>query len=94
MGISNLRTDPLTADSRLPGIGVLAGIGAPIRRDGRWHAGLYVHHREPRQWRDGDLRLVREVAELTWDAVERDRAMPVGSQRDSAATGAQSQRPG
>ena len=71
LGISDTRNDALTADSRFGEIGTVSLIGAPILRKGRWRAGLYVNHAEPRVWTDEDVSLVREVADLTWDAVER-----------------------
>jgi PAS domain S-box-containing protein len=74
LGIADTRTDPLTADSLFGEIGTAALIGAPIFRDGRWHAGFYVHHAEPRVWTADEMALVREVADQTWDAVERARA--------------------
>jgi two-component system cell cycle sensor histidine kinase/response regulator CckA len=73
LGISDTRIDPLTADSVFGEIGAVALIGAPIFREGRWRAGLYVHHSEPRAWRDDEISLIREVADQTWDAVERAR---------------------
>jgi PAS domain S-box-containing protein len=56
------------------GAGAAAGIGAPIIRDGRWLAGLAVHAAAPRVWTAGEITLVRDVADQTWDAVERARA--------------------
>ena len=53
---------------------VAAGIGVPLIKDGRWVAGLGVHHVTPRHWTPEDIDLVREVAERTWAAVERARA--------------------
>jgi GAF domain-containing protein len=72
--IADARTDPLTADSRFGEIGTVSGIGAPIIRHGRWHAGFYVNHAGPRAWTDDEIRLVRDVADQTWDAIERARA--------------------
>jgi len=74
LGISDTRADPLTADSLFGEIGTVSLIGAPIIREGRWQAGLYVNHAEARAWTDGEIGLVREVADQTWDAVERARA--------------------
>jgi PAS domain S-box-containing protein len=74
LAIVDSRTDPLTADSRFGEIGIVSGIGAPIIRHGRWHAGFYVNHAEPRAWTDDEIRLVRAVADQTWDAIERARA--------------------
>jgi PAS domain-containing protein len=37
-------------------------------------AALYVHSRLPRAWSEAEIRLIQDVAERTWDAVERPRA--------------------
>jgi PAS domain S-box-containing protein len=74
LAIVDARTDPLTADSRFGEIGTVSGIGAPIIRHGRWHGGCYVNHAEPRAWTNDEIRLVRDVADQTWDAIERARA--------------------
>jgi PAS domain S-box-containing protein len=41
---------------------------------GRMVAALYVHNRTPRLWSDNEVKLVQDVAERTWDAVERARS--------------------
>lgn len=74
IGIHDARTDALTLDSRFGEIGTVSLISAPIIRYGRWHAGFYVNHSEARQWKDHEVALVRDVAEQTWDAVERAQA--------------------
>ncbi len=71
MGIADVRVDPLTAGSRLSELGIVAMVGAPILRKGEWLGGLMVNHSEPRMWTEEEVLLVREVADLTWDAVER-----------------------
>ena len=55
-------------------IGARAIIDVPIIRNGRRHAGMYVNHATVRNWTKTDVALVREVADQTWDAVERARA--------------------
>lgn len=75
LGIADTAADPLTAGSRFGEIGARAIIGAPIVRGGRWHAGLYVNHASPRAWTAAEAALVRDVADQTWDAVERARAV-------------------
>lgn len=74
LGVSDYTREPLTADARFDEIGTRALIGAPIIRNGRWHAGLYVNHASVREWTADDVALVRAVADQTWDAVERARA--------------------
>jgi GAF domain-containing protein len=75
LAISDMASDPLTSDSTFAELGVRSGIGAPIFRGGRWLAGLYVHQTEARVWTRREVELVRVVAEQTWDAVERARAV-------------------
>lgn len=74
LGISDTRTDPLTADSLFGEIGTVSLIGAPIIRQGLWHAGLYVNHSEPRVWTEEEIELVRQIGEQTWEAIERARS--------------------
>lgn len=54
-------------------IGARSGITVPLIKGGRIGAALLVHHAEPRRWREDEEVLVRQVAESTWDAVERAR---------------------
>jgi PAS domain S-box-containing protein len=43
-------------------------------KNGRMVAALYVHNRTARHWTPTEIRLVQDVAERTWDALERARA--------------------
>ncbi|HET7568959.1 MAG TPA: ATP-binding protein [Gammaproteobacteria bacterium] len=54
--------------------GVRSGIGVPLIKRGHLAAIFYVHQTTPREWRDEEVALVEEVAERTWEAVERSRA--------------------
>ncbi|RYG37608.1 PAS domain S-box protein [bacterium] len=74
LGIEDARTHPLTRDSEFGASETIALIGAPIFRNGRWVAGIYVNHGEPRAWTDEEIGLVREVADQTWVSIERARA--------------------
>ena len=66
--------DPALADTGFPKAGVRAAIGVPLLRGGTWCAGLYVNQSAPRVWSAEDVALAEEVAELTWDAVNRAEA--------------------
>ncbi|MCP4025483.1 MAG: response regulator [Sphingomonas sp.] len=55
--------------------GVLAGLCVPLMDAGRWQAGIYLHHADVRHWTPAEISLVKEVAELTWLAVERAEAL-------------------
>ncbi|MGI4952994.1 MAG: ATP-binding protein [Janthinobacterium lividum] len=51
-----------------------AAILVPLVKGGQLEAVLYVHQNRPRDWSAADRRLVREVADRTWAAVERARS--------------------
>ncbi|HET7586875.1 MAG TPA: PAS domain-containing protein [Gammaproteobacteria bacterium] len=53
---------------------VRSGIGVPLIRHDRLVAIFYVHQTAPRAWSDEEVALVEEVADRTWEAVERARA--------------------
>jgi PAS domain S-box-containing protein len=61
--------------------GVLSGICIPLLDEGRWAAGIYLHHASVRAWTPGEIALAKEVAGLTWLAVERAEAMVRLAQR-------------
>ncbi|MET0527721.1 MAG: HWE histidine kinase domain-containing protein [Microvirga sp.] len=49
-------------------------IVVPLIRENRLRAVFYLHEPEPRHWTEAEAVLARDVAERTWDAVERARA--------------------
>jgi len=51
-----------------------AVVTVSLIKRGRMVAALYVHNREPRLWTSGEVKLIEDVAERTWDAVERLRS--------------------
>ncbi|MBB3019795.1 PAS domain S-box-containing protein [Microvirga lupini] len=50
-----------------------AVITCSLIKRGRMVAALYVHNRTPRLWSESEVKLIEDVAERTWDAVERVR---------------------
>lgn len=70
--------DPLARDAEAGdvyrAIGARSAITVPLIKGGRLVGALYVHQAEPRRWTDDEVRLARETAERTWEAVERARA--------------------
>jgi len=54
-------------------LGVRAAIACPIVKRGRFVAAFFIHHDQPRHWSADDVALMTEVADRTWEAVERAR---------------------
>ncbi|ALJ09682.1 PAS domain S-box protein [Brevundimonas sp. DS20] len=74
--IDDVRDDPRSADiaAAFAEIQTRALIRAPLIRNGRLRAFLYVHAAAPRRWTDAEVQLVEEVAARTWAEIERARA--------------------
>ena len=53
---------------------IAALVGVSRFKDGQMVAAFGVNHDTRREWTTGEIELVREVAERTWDAVDRSRA--------------------
>ena len=72
----DVEVDPRLAPDRdvYRALNIRSGAGIPLMKDGRLIAGLAVNHTEPRRWPQADLRLLEELGERTWAAVERARA--------------------
>jgi len=75
--VSDAQTDPrVTDDNRatLQSRHVAAFVWTTLHKNGRMVAALGVSQVTPRVWTASEAGLVRDVAERTWDAVERTRA--------------------
>ena len=64
---------------------IAAFVGVALFKDGRMVASFGANHHTPRVWTAAEIELVREVAERTWDAVERTRAEAALRQQTNAA---------
>jgi PAS domain S-box-containing protein len=53
---------------------VRAAAATPLLKNGKLVAFLYLSHDQPRAWPDWERKLLREIADQTWAAVERARA--------------------
>ena len=75
VAVSDTTTDPLTAgrayEAAYAAIGCRAFINAPLIKDGRLAALLFVITPEPRVWKECEKVLVAEVAERTWAWLQR-----------------------
>jgi PAS domain S-box-containing protein len=73
--ISDLRTDPLTANEPLfQELDFRAQICWPLIKGGRWVSAFAAQTRTPREWRPAEVAMVGEVADRTWDAIARAHA--------------------
>lgn len=55
-------------------LGIQAIVIVPLLRGGRLTANFNVAHDTPRRWSADDIALIADIAERTWDALERSRA--------------------
>ncbi|MDB5931829.1 MAG: sensor hybrid histidine kinase [Polaromonas sp.] len=73
--VNDTNTDPLTAGKAFRDAyrssGKQAFIDAPLIKDGRLAAILFVINAAPRAWLDSEKALVEEVAERTWASLQR-----------------------
>jgi PAS domain S-box-containing protein len=53
---------------------IRAAISMPLLKGGRFVAGMAVHQKEPRQWSQQEVELLRMVANRCWESIERARA--------------------
>ncbi|HEX4739462.1 MAG TPA: HWE histidine kinase domain-containing protein [Allosphingosinicella sp.] len=76
LALGDIRVLPVTVPERVrtwEELGVRALIAVPMLRDGQLKALLYVHEREPRDWKRSESAMARDVAERSWAAIERTR---------------------
>jgi PAS domain S-box-containing protein len=75
--VNDVYTDPRLSDddrATLLAKQIAAYIGLALSKEGRIVAMFGANHPSPRTWTPAEMALVRDVAERTWDAVERTRA--------------------
>ncbi|MBK4737244.1 response regulator [Noviherbaspirillum sp. DKR-6] len=74
--VNDVLVDPRTAPhaERYHGIGIRAMLAVPLIKDGRLVTVLGCARMRPHDWSGEDVTLAGDVAERTWDAVERARA--------------------
>ena len=75
VAVSDVRLDPRSCNPEAMVVFELGSIAAfitvPFIKNGRLAGGLAVHKRTPHAWKTEEIALAREVAERTWEAVER-----------------------
>jgi PAS domain S-box-containing protein len=75
--VSDVQTHPVTADSidSWLAIQTRALLNVPLLENGTLVGLLYAHESGPRQWTSAEVLLVKEVADRTWEAMGRARAV-------------------
>jgi PAS domain S-box-containing protein len=70
-------TDPRVEQHRVPAYlaaEIQAFVSIPLIENGKVRSALSVQNSTPRRWRDGEVQLLRDVAERVWVMLERARA--------------------
>jgi PAS domain S-box-containing protein len=75
--VPNAKTHPATAPhvSDWLGINAAALLNAPLQENGRVVALVYAHHATPYDWTVDEIELFKDIADRTWEAMGRTRAM-------------------
>ena len=75
VAVNDSTTDPLSGDrmfeAAYAAIGCRAFMGAPLIKNGRLAAILFVIYPKPRAWTESEQALVGDVAERTWASLQR-----------------------
>jgi PAS domain S-box-containing protein len=72
--VPDIAADALGDPATWARIDTRAYLSVPLLRDGALRATLFVNHRDPHAWSDGEVRLIEDVAGRIWDSLERARA--------------------
>ena len=67
-------SDPRVNAASYAAIGIGAAISVPLVRDGEWQFNLGLTDSAPRDWRDDEVELLRELTTRIWNRLERVRA--------------------
>ncbi|MBX3566048.1 MAG: GAF domain-containing protein [Sphingomonas sp.] len=70
------------ASERYLGAQISAFISVPLVQGGQMRSALSIQQSAPRGWRDGEIQLMRDIAERTWVALERARVQTALQERE------------
>ena len=76
--VNDMDTDPRTAGAVAQAhaaIGAKASLAVPIQRMGETVAFMFAHDVEPRAWSNDDVELMQQIADRTWEGVQRAHAV-------------------
>lgn len=67
-------TDPRADAKALKSINITSFVSVPLLREGRWRFQATVFDEVPREWREDEIELIRELTASIWVRLERGRA--------------------
>ncbi|WP_293789329.1 GAF domain-containing protein [uncultured Pedobacter sp.] len=71
---TRIKSEWVKSPEAYSGIGVAAWAAVPLLKHGKLMAWIGINSSKPRAWSKIDLQILNDVAERTWDALERTRA--------------------
>ncbi|MDX5893638.1 PAS domain S-box protein [Rubrobacter radiotolerans] len=72
--VSDTQSDTSVNADSFKTLGIRSFITAPLLRDGEWRFQISINDDKPREWRDDEIELFREVCERVFPRIERARA--------------------
>jgi PAS domain S-box-containing protein len=72
--VRDTAADPRTDAEKYAELKIRSFICVPLIADGRWKFMFNIHDSKPRDWREDEIRLLRELTERIWTRLERVRA--------------------
>ena len=71
--VHDAEADPRIDAQNMAAIGIRSFVTVPLLRNGMWRYNLFVADTAPRNWRDDEIALMRELVTRIWTRVERAR---------------------
>jgi PAS domain S-box-containing protein len=81
--VRDTATDPRTDTENYADLKIRSFICVPLIADGRWKFMFNIHDSKPRDWRDDEIGLVRELTARIWARLERVRADAIIRQNEA-----------
>lgn len=81
--VNDALSDPRTTAQAYAAIQLRSFVAVPFHRDGRWRFTLAVTDHQPRDWRDDELELIRQLADRVFPRLERARMEIVARQTEA-----------
>lgn len=72
--VRDVYADPRTDGENYEALKIISFVCVPLVRDGQWRFLLAIHDSKPRNWREDEIELAKELAARIWTRLERARA--------------------